>query len=404
MSSYSTVSLVFMGVSMVLTSLLILFGNTLIIVIYKRNRSLQTAPNYFILSLAVADILIALVGVGSYTLILLVGKWPFNYTSCIAWLCIDHWSCTASAWTVMAIASDRFLAICYPIKRRNLQTKKNVKVAIGVIWSATFLIWVPLIVIYSYLSEGQNFPDDDCYVQFFSRNAWTTLFTALCSYYLPLLVIVVLYTAIVKKLVQRARQKEHRSASSVSIIDDTHFDTPYDASSPSTGQINMGDQSTVEKSQGNTLGIDGPNVCTEEVNDDKCNVESKAKTLPGLNTMEKIECRLEDRMSNVNKNTQQQHPPQHHKQTAATSRGVKLLLFVTVAFAVTWMPYYIMCILLSLDVNRSDIPMSVWQFCYIFGWLNSLLNPVCYAFGNKKFKKGFKEILCSCNRTRNSTL
>lgn len=51
----------FWALSLIVFPLLTLFGNVLVILSVARERSLQTATNYFIVSLAVADLLVAVV-------------------------------------------------------------------------------------------------------------------------------------------------------------------------------------------------------------------------------------------------------------------------------------------------------------------------------------------------------
>lgn len=51
----------FWALSLLVFPLLTLFGNVLVILSVVRERSLQTATNYFIVSLAVADLLVAVV-------------------------------------------------------------------------------------------------------------------------------------------------------------------------------------------------------------------------------------------------------------------------------------------------------------------------------------------------------
>lgn len=59
--SDSDVKYNFWALSLIVFPLLTLFGNVLVILSVARERSLQTATNYFIVSLAVADLLVAVV-------------------------------------------------------------------------------------------------------------------------------------------------------------------------------------------------------------------------------------------------------------------------------------------------------------------------------------------------------
>lgn len=58
--------------------ILTLFGNVLVILSVCRERALQTVTNYFIVSLALADLLVAVV-VMPFAVYVLVSKHIFNY-------------------------------------------------------------------------------------------------------------------------------------------------------------------------------------------------------------------------------------------------------------------------------------------------------------------------------------
>lgn len=59
-----------------------IFGNLLVIVSVARFRKLRIITNYFVVSLAMADILVALVAMGFNASVIIFGKWLFGYAMC----------------------------------------------------------------------------------------------------------------------------------------------------------------------------------------------------------------------------------------------------------------------------------------------------------------------------------
>ena len=102
-----------------------LFGNILTIVafikkkFYKKTQPLgshKNTPNYFIFSLALADIVVALYVVSFHT-VYMIENWPYkylNYHSCLLWLTVDYWFFQVSVFGVLLVAGDRYLSMKFP--------------------------------------------------------------------------------------------------------------------------------------------------------------------------------------------------------------------------------------------------------------------------------------------------
>lgn len=79
---------------------------------------------------------------------------------------------------------------------------------------------------------------------------------------------------------------------------------------------------------------------------------------------------------------------------------IKMLLIVIILFACSWLPLYVIFTRVKLggDITPGFEETLIYFFLPIAQWLgssNSCINPVLYAYFNKKFRAGFKAIISS---------
>uniref|UniRef100_A0A915KTB2 G-protein coupled receptors family 1 profile domain-containing protein n=1 Tax=Romanomermis culicivorax TaxID=13658 RepID=A0A915KTB2_ROMCU len=104
---------------LILLTLLVICGNTLVILAVLCYKHLRGAGGLLIASLAGADL-----SVGLFVLPFSAvnqasgGVWPFGSVWCQMWLAIDVWMCTSSIYNLIAIAFDRFVAVTKPLSYR----------------------------------------------------------------------------------------------------------------------------------------------------------------------------------------------------------------------------------------------------------------------------------------------
>ncbi|XP_029049354.1 muscarinic Acetylcholine Receptor, A-type isoform X2 [Osmia lignaria lignaria] len=87
----------------------------------------------------------------------------------------------------------------------------------------------------------------------------------------------------------------------------------------------------------------------------------------------------------------------------ADRKAAKTLSAILLAFIVTWTPYNILVLIKSLTACSWYIPQPVWDFSYYLCYINSTVNPVCYALCNAAFRRTYVRILKCKWHNRNRT-
>ena len=194
-------------------SFLTVLGNLLVIIAFKLDKQLQTISNYFLLSLAVADTAIGFVSMPLYTVYLLMGYWPLGPVLCDVWLSLDYLMSNASAANLMLISFDRYFSVTRPLTYRAKRTSRKVGMMIGLVWLISLVLWPPWIFAWPYLEGKRTVPDKDCYIQFLYTNAFVTIGTHLLAFWIPVIIMTVLYFKIYRETEKRQKRMPMLQAS-----------------------------------------------------------------------------------------------------------------------------------------------------------------------------------------------
>ncbi|XP_072277271.1 galanin receptor 2b-like isoform X2 [Pyxicephalus adspersus] len=131
-------------------------GNGLVLVVLLRNvQTKYNTTNLFILNLGVADLCFILLCVPFQATIYTLDGWLFGAFLCKAVHFAIYLSMYASSFTLAAVSVDRYLAIRYPLKSRDLRTSRNALTAIAVIWALSILFAGPYLSYYHIILYNQ---------------------------------------------------------------------------------------------------------------------------------------------------------------------------------------------------------------------------------------------------------
>lgn len=132
-----------------LIALMSLVGNSLVIVTFAFDKHIRSVTNVFIVSLAVADLMVTLTCVPINLGSVFASYWIFGAFACKLVPFVMTFSVACSSLTLCSIALDRYVAIVHPYKLKFLQKTKPAALFLVLIWALSFLCSVPNAVFYT---------------------------------------------------------------------------------------------------------------------------------------------------------------------------------------------------------------------------------------------------------------
>ncbi|XP_041322962.1 5-hydroxytryptamine receptor 2A isoform X2 [Pyrgilauda ruficollis] len=120
----------------VIVIVLTIAGNILVIMAVSLEKKLQNATNYFLMSLAIADMLLGFLVMPVSMLTILYGyEWPLPRKLCAIWIYLDVLFSTASIMHLCAISLDRYIAIRNPIHHSRFNSRTKAFAKIIAVWT-----------------------------------------------------------------------------------------------------------------------------------------------------------------------------------------------------------------------------------------------------------------------------
>ncbi|KAG9266218.1 adenosine A2a receptor b [Astyanax mexicanus] len=133
----SKVSVIYISLEL-LIALLSVVGNVLVCWAVCLNSNLQSITNFFVVSLALADIAVGLLAI-PFAIIISTG-FCSNFHGCLFIACFVLVLTQSSIFSLFAIAVDRYIAIKIPLRYNSLVTSQRAKGIIAVCWILSVII------------------------------------------------------------------------------------------------------------------------------------------------------------------------------------------------------------------------------------------------------------------------
>ncbi|KAL2077555.1 hypothetical protein ACEWY4_027059 [Coilia grayii] len=433
-------------------------GNLLVIISFRINSHLRTVSNYFLLSLAVADLILGTVSMNLYTTYILIGQWTLGNLACDVWLAVDYVASNASVMNLLAICCDRYLSVTRPLTYRAKRTPKRAAIMIGLAWGVSLVIWAPPILFWEDIVGERKVPEGECSVQFFYVPV-ITFVTAIAAFYLPVTIMAVLYWRVYRETKRRSQQLAGLTGTVTTALAVTsqatgqHFSQCSSSEGSSSGepQAECPTQAELDGSRGGRVtgcwstflhclkrkrGAQERDTRSSTSRTQSSYIHARSNSVNSVNENRNDEdytrsvhmplVHLGDKdVDGREGHATSDHPPAirvlgNHSSAPSRPYSISLLAATTcsasktlrkmcssslirerkaartlsailLAFIVTWTPYNIM-VLVSTFCD-SCVPEQLWQLGYWLCYVNSTVNPVCYALCNQHFRVTFKELL-----------
>lgn len=332
-------------------------GNALVVAVLLLNRRLRTVTNSFLLSLALSDLMLALCCMPFTLIPNLMGTFVFGEAVCKLMAYLMGVSVSVSTFSLVAIAIERYSAICNPLQSRVWQTRSHACRVIASTWLFSALLMLPYAV-YSTTRllpvPGARPPLSQCTHAWPSehvRQAWYVLLL-LVLFFIPGVVMIVAYGLISRELYRGIRFE-------------------LDIKGEAAAQRSTEPLPTCDEGDGCYLQLSRPGGALE---------------LRALGT-----AGAQQERARINSS---------EAKLVAKRRVIRMLVVIVAMFFLCWLPIF------AANTWRAFAPRAAQRalsgtpisFIHLLSYTSACANPLIYCFMNRRFRSAFLGTCAGCRR------
>ncbi|CAF1010639.1 unnamed protein product [Adineta ricciae] len=429
-------------------SIIGILGNLLVCLAIGTERRLHNPTNWYIFSLALADMLISGFVIPLATVKEFTGYWKLGRVVCDLWIFLDVCSCTSSIMHIVVISIDRYLAIEDPLKVRSRQKKYQICFFITVIWLMAIFLSSPMIVLGA-LNPYNTIVNGQCLI----NNRIFVIYGSVVSFVIPLIIVIMMYALTVRRLKKQIKQcqthfAQEQIANTINLVSKPFLqqkatsqtflnassqslmipaiemkrrrlqtqETSFDISDDGSNNISIDQNRSAFGKRNKTVHsfVDNDYTCPKNPFCElKCSCH-QPKAILRANPSRKprptsLPVPILPHQSSLSSLQSVKRP--HNRflfiSSLATNRtrssavrneqkAVKVLGVVFVIFVIAWFPFCILNILRAVckrcSINEHLLNGFVW-----LGYVSAAINPIVYTMFNRHFRSKFLALLkCQC--------
>ncbi|KAK9309624.1 hypothetical protein QLX08_000837 [Tetragonisca angustula] len=309
-------------------------ANILVIAVVFKYHYMRSVTNYFVVNLSIADLLVTAICMPVAVSQAVSIIWIHGEIMCKLSSYLQGVAVAASVFTITAMSIDRYLAIRNPIAFRRVFNRRSTVLVIMALWLVALIIFAPVLRAMTLYSPGMELSN----ISFHGSWAMTRDFS--------------------QNISRVSRQPP------VFYICSEDF-KPLGIRAPLFGAVCF---VLVYAIPGFIVILSysmmGRTLCARKPPFDCDSVEGSASS------------------------------QQSFRLVRERKRIAWILLLLAVLFALCWLPYNVLMLLIDLGAVEGKATADALSYCLFLGHANSALNPVVYCVMTRNFRRSVSEILC----------
>ncbi|XP_022096955.1 muscarinic acetylcholine receptor M5-like [Acanthaster planci] len=405
------------GAIVTAVTLVTVLGNSSVIYAFARFSRLRTYNNFYIVSLAVADLIVGLTTMPMYGLYWLLGYWPLGHTVCSCHLVISHCILNTTFLSVLAIAIDRLMSVTYPIVHIEHRTKRYAMLVISLTYVIPLAIWLPFLLSWEFVYDGPFFVKDyRCYPLYLS-NMFYTAGAILVLNWIPIFAVTVVYFKVYHRVRGKiARRRErlramHEAARRQEVDrDDTSPESDLNASMVPPTKQNI-DMTRTSQGRGLLMQLQCGALCGIAIASDSHSSKETKYGLPelrhkpssdtseynflanqanqrGLGTLRLVNQQQNNQRFCISSSLRHSTAYTRHEESNLALRTLSLIF---ISMMISGLPWAITAVVIV--TCRYCIPLFLQQMLVFLVHTSSAVNPFCYAAANPLYRVAFLNVL-----------
>lgn len=417
--------------------LLAIIGNVLVMAAVVLERNLRNVANYLVVSLAVADMMVATLVMPLAAVNEVSQRWFLGREICDMWVSLDVICCTASILHLVAISLDRYWAVTR-VDYIHHRSGKRILMMVGASWILSLMISIPPL----FLQKDPSYDPNKTGSCIISQDPGYTIYSTVGAFYLPFILMMIIYLRVFLAARQRIRKKQFRAAAAArasvtkepasTCVDggSTVSHSPTEGTSMTTFMLTM---NAMDNSPRHSLNEGGGGTVAEadltandaNRNETKCYPHNPATaTLSPPTTPPSLPAKQShliqsppatraqfrsswldltkhylERKRETSPKTKEKRAKERMEQKRER-KAARTLAVITGSFILCWLPFFILALVGPFCKERCHYPPLLMSIINWLGYFNSLLNPIIYTVFNPDFRSAFRKILFGKYRRR----